>query len=68
MTKKEAVKWIKGELSLANSIQQHPLETWQERIANADAGMVKQAYYVLMAHQNLELFRDQFVALNRGEK
>lgn len=46
----EAIEWLKGNRSTVNMVPQHPIETWQERIANADAGMTKQAYYVAKAH------------------
>lgn len=50
MTKEEAMEWIKGNRSTVNSIQQEPLETWQVRIAQADAAMYEQAYWVLRAY------------------
>lgn len=45
----EAIEWLKGNRSTVNMVPQHPIETWQERIANADAGMAKQAYYMAKA-------------------
>lgn len=47
----EALAWIKGDRSMTNSIPQDPYETWQVRVAQADAGMMQQAYYVLKAHK-----------------
>jgi hypothetical protein len=51
MNRNEAVKWIRGEMSMGNIIPQDPYETWLVRIAQADAAMTQQAYYVLKAHQ-----------------
>ena len=34
---------------MANLIPNEPFETWQVRIAQADAAMTQIAYYVLMA-------------------
>lgn len=49
MTRLEALDWINGKRSMINLIPRDPFETWQIRIAEADAAMVKQAYYVLKA-------------------
>lgn len=46
----EACAWIRGERSMTNIIPQDPFETWQMRIAQADAAMVEQAYWVAKAH------------------
>lgn len=46
----EARAWLNGERSMANIIPQDPFETWQVRIAEADAAMVQQAYWVAKAH------------------
>ena len=50
MDKEEAIAWLKGERSTCNTIPQDPYETWQVRIAEADAAMIRQAYYTLRAH------------------
>jgi hypothetical protein len=50
MNKGEALAWLRGERSMCNNIQSLPLETWNLRIAQADAAMMQQAYYVLKAH------------------
>ena len=34
---------------MQNIIQQFPIETWQVRVAEADAAMTQQAYWVLRA-------------------
>jgi hypothetical protein len=47
MTRLEALDWINGKRSMINLIPREPFETWQIRIAEADAAMMKQAYYVL---------------------
>ena len=43
----EALEWIKGNRSMTNLIPQEPFETWQVRIAQADAAGVQEAYWVL---------------------
>lgn len=51
MTVEEAKAWLKGERSFTNSIPQHPFETWLVRVAEADAAMMQQAYWILKAHK-----------------
>ncbi len=51
MTYKEAVEWLKGKRSMTNIIPRDPFETWQVRIAAADASMTQQAYYIVKAHK-----------------
>jgi len=51
MNIEEALEWLKGNRSCMNDISQFPTETWQVRIAEADAAMTKQAYYVAKAHK-----------------
>lgn len=46
----EAIEWLCGNRSMTNIIPQDPLDTWQVRIAQADAACTQQAYYVAMAH------------------
>ena len=50
MTKDEALEWLAGRRSMTNIVPQHPLETWHVRIAEADAAMIPQAYWVAKAH------------------
>ena len=50
MTVKEAHEWLNGKRSMTNLIPQDPLATWQVRIAEADAAMRQQAYWLLKAH------------------
>lgn len=50
MTIEEAIAWLRGERSLANSIPAEPHETWLVRIAEADAAMTQQAYWIAKAH------------------
>lgn len=49
MNKDEAIAWLMGERSMCNTIPQDPFDTWQVRIAQADAAMCEQAYWILMA-------------------
>jgi len=51
MNYSEALAWMRGERSMTNIIPQTPFETWQVRIAEADSGMMAQAYWVLLAHK-----------------
>ena len=47
----EAVEWLKGLRSEVNNITCDPLETWQVRIAQADAAMTQQAYFIVKAYK-----------------
>ena len=49
MTAEEAKEWINGCRSMNNIIPQDPYETWQVRVAQADAAMIQAAYWVLRA-------------------
>jgi hypothetical protein len=60
MTKEEAIAWLTGERSMTNMIPQDPFDTWQVRIAQADAAMYKQAYWILRA------YNDGLVPANAG--
>lgn len=51
MTLEEAEAWLNGFRSSANIVPQDPFETWQVRIAQADAAYMQQAYYVFMYHK-----------------
>ncbi len=51
MNYEEASAWLKGERSMTNLIPQEPFETWQVRIAEADAAMTQQAYWIVKAHK-----------------
>ena len=50
MDYEEAMEWLRGERSTTNIIPQDPFETWQVRIAQADAAMTQQAYFIVQAH------------------
>lgn len=45
----EALDWLDGNRSMTNIIPQDPFETWQVRIAQANAAMIQQAYWFLKA-------------------
>lgn len=51
MDLEEAKQWLQGKRSMTNNITCDPLDTWQVRIAEADAAMIQQAYWVLKAHK-----------------
>ncbi len=51
MTIEEAIAWLKGERSMTDIIPSNDVDTWQVRIAQADAAMMQQAYLVLKAHK-----------------
>jgi hypothetical protein len=50
MNHEEALEWLIGIRSMTNMIPQEPRETWLVRIAQADAAMTKQAYWIVKAH------------------
>ena len=50
----EAKAWLEGDRSMINQIQQHPSETWEVRIAQADAAMTQQAYWIVKAYKELK--------------
>ena len=50
MSYKEAIEWLQGNRSTTNSIPQDPIETWQGRIAEADAALTQQAYWIVKAY------------------
>ena len=50
MDYEEAVEWLQGKRSMVNIVPQHPFETWQSRILEADAYATQQAYWVVKAH------------------
>jgi len=52
MDLEEAQEWLTGKRSMVNSVPQFPIETWQERIAAADAQMMQMAYWVAKAHSD----------------
>ena len=52
MNFEEAMEWLRGNRSMTNLIPQDPFETWQVRIAQADAAMTQQAYWVVEAHKD----------------
>lgn len=63
MDYKEAVDWLEGNRSMTNLIPQDPFETWQVRIAEADAAMTVQAYWIVKARTelaNLEKLAEAF--------
>jgi len=51
MTLQEAQDWLNGNRSMVNLIPSSDFETWQVRIAQADAAMMQQAYYIIKAHR-----------------
>ncbi len=52
MNIKEAEAWLQGARSMTNSIPYEPYETWVARVAEADAAMFKQAYWIIKAHKD----------------
>src|SRR3990167_880111 len=51
MNLKEAQGWLNGSRSMCNLVAQLPFESWQVRIAQADAAMIEQAYWIAQAHK-----------------
>lgn len=54
MSYNEAIEWLQGKRSTTNTIPREPFETWEVRIAQADAAMAQQAYYIVKAHADFE--------------
>jgi hypothetical protein len=54
MTVREAEDWLDGNRSMMNLIPSSDFETWQVRVAQADAAMMQQAYYIVKAHREAE--------------
>ena len=54
MNVREAEDWLEGGRSMINLIPSGDVETWQVRVAQADAAMVQQAYYIVKAHRELQ--------------
>ena len=60
MDYKEAVEWLKGNRSMTNIIPQgSSFDTWSVRVAQADAAMVQQAYWIVKAHKELKCNQEQ---------
>lgn len=53
MMLQEAYAWMNGERSMTNIIPQDPFDTWQVRIAQADAAMTEQAYWIIKGNQEV---------------
>ncbi len=51
MSHEEALAWLTGFRSTTNMIPPEPRETWIIRIAQADAAMTEQAYWVARAQK-----------------
>lgn len=51
MNYEEAIEWLRGKRSLTNIIPSEPPETWLVRIVEADANMMKQAYWLARAYK-----------------
>ena len=58
MNLKEALEWLNGNRSMTNTIPSDPFETWQVRIAQADAAMTQQAYWTARWHKEREAGND----------
>jgi len=54
----EAIEWINGNRSMVNIIPMSPFETWQVRIAEADAAMAQQAYWIVKAHEAIKTLKE----------
>ena len=51
MTPEEALEWLSGNRSMTNVLSSEDPNLWQVQIAQADAAMCQQAYWVLRAHK-----------------
>ena len=54
MTIREAEDWLEGNRSMGNMIPANDFDTWQVRVAQADAAMMQQAYYIVKAAREKE--------------
>jgi hypothetical protein len=50
MDSKEALAWLDGERSSCNYMPFDPQETFEVRIAQCDAAMIQQAYWINRYH------------------
>ena len=57
MTLDEAIAWLTDKRSMCNVIPQDPFDTWQVRIAQADAAMMHQAYLIVHASEQLDTIK-----------
>lgn len=51
MNPEEAKEWLKGNRSMCNILSSVDPDLWQVRIAQADAAMMEQAYWVLRSNK-----------------
>ena len=51
MDYKEALEWLKGNRCATDIIPSYPNETWELRVAQADAAFIQQAYWIVKAHR-----------------
>jgi len=51
MNVQEAKEWLLGNRSTINMVPRDPFETWEARVATADAASVQRAYWVVKADQ-----------------
>ena len=54
----EAQEWLQGSRSMINSTPHNPPETWSARVAQTDAAMTQQAYWIVKAHNEFEKDND----------
>jgi hypothetical protein len=59
MTLYEAQQWLEGNRSMINVVPDYPLETWNVRIAQADAAMMQTAYWVSKAYKEQLVFGEK---------
>ena len=46
-----AFEWINGKRDMCNIVDNHPMETREERVERANAAMKEQAYWVIRAYR-----------------
>lgn len=51
MNLETALEWLNGRRSMTNIMPLDPVETHHVRIAQADAAMTQQAYWIVRAHK-----------------
>jgi len=62
----EAVRWMRGERTMADYVPKNPFETYLERVARADAAKVEQAYWVLMGQVVLADASERLALIRKG--
>jgi len=58
MSLEEAMEWLEGKRSMANTLSSDDYEAWHVRVAQSDAAMTQRAYYTWRYHRDMEVWND----------